>query len=226
MREILGYNGVISFVLALVAIVLSIVLHELAHGFVALMNGDATAKVNGRLTLNPLAHFDPIGFVMLVLVRFGYARPVPVNPNNFRRRKLGLFTVSVAGIALNLILAVISTPFYLLCVKFGAINRAARYLGVFFGWMVTININLALFNLLPVFPLDGYRAVESFTRANNPYNRFMRSYGQVVLIVLIGMSVIADLLNMPAYLDPLGSYISYVGGYIRTGLSWLWSFVI
>ena len=101
----LGYSNIFQFLIAAVAIVISIVLHELAHGYVALWNGDATAKVSGRLTLNPLAHFDPFGLVMLLLVRFGYAKPVPVNPDNFRRRKTGMLTVAFAGIVMNLLLA-------------------------------------------------------------------------------------------------------------------------
>lgn len=109
----LGYSDIFQFLIAAVAIVISIVLHELAHGYVALWNGDATAKVSGRLTVNPLAHFDPFGLVMLLLVRFGYAKPVPVNPDNFRRRKTGMLTVAFAGIVMNLLLAFF--PFRFIC---------------------------------------------------------------------------------------------------------------
>ena len=180
----LGYSNVFQFLIAAVAILLAIMLHELAHGYVALWNGDATAKVYGRLTLNPLAHFDPMGLVMLLLVRFGYAKPVPVNPDNFRHRKLGLFTVALAGIALNL--------------------------------------NLAVFNILPIYPLDGFRVVESLTRATNPYCRFMRNYGQYVLIILVGISVIVDLTPIPWYFDILGTYVSTLQGWIMKGFTAFW----
>lgn len=216
----LGYSDIFQFLIAAAAIVVSIVLHELAHGYVALWNGDATAKVNGRLTLNPLAHFDPFGLVMLLLVRFGYARPVPVNPDNFRNRRLGMITVAFAGIALNIILAFISVPLYLLC----RLSTAAVlvYLGNFFYWMIIINVNLALFNLLPVFPLDGYRVIESVTRATNPFNRFMHNYGQYVLIILIGISVLVDLFHMPYYFDIIGMYINTFRNWIVDGFLAFW----
>ena len=143
-----GYPGVIEFVIALVAILISIILHELAHGWVALWNGDETAKLSGRLTLNPLAHFDPVGFIMLVLMRFGYAKPVPINPYNFKRRRLGMFTVSIAGVVLNLTLAFLAMPLY---ITFRLQNQ--YYFAYFFSILVVININLALFNLLPLYPL-------------------------------------------------------------------------
>lgn len=216
----LGYSDIFQFLIAAVAIVISIVLHELAHGYVALWNGDATAKIYGRLTLNPLAHFDPFGLAMLLLVRFGYAKPVPVNPDNFRKRKTGMFTVAFAGITLNLVLAFFSVPFYLLC----SLSDAAIcvYLGIFFFWMIIINVNLALFNILPIFPLDGFRVVESLTRATNPYNRFMRNYGQYLLIILIGISVIVELTNMPYYFDLIGLYINFFRNWIVRGFTAFW----
>ena len=103
-----SYNIADILILALVVII-SIILHELAHGYVALWNGDATAKVKGRLTLNPLAHFDIIGFFMLMTVGFGYAKPVPVNPFNFRHQKRGIFTVAIAGVTVNILLAFFSS---------------------------------------------------------------------------------------------------------------------
>lgn len=216
----LGYSDIFQFLIAAVAIVISIVLHELAHGYVALWNGDATAKVSGRLTLNPLAHFDPFGLAMLLLVRFGYAKPVPVNPDNFRRRKTGMLTVAFAGIVMNLLLAFFSVPFYLLCSL--SRLRFCAYLSIFFFWMIIINVNLALFNLLPIFPLDGYRMVESLTRATNPFNRFMRNYGQYLLIILIGISVIVDLTRMPYYFDLIGLYINTFRNWIVQGFTAFW----
>ena len=211
----LGYSDIFQFLIAAAAIVVSIVLHELAHGYVALWNGDATAKVNGRLTLNPLAHFDPFGLVMLLLVRFGYARPVPVNPDNFCNRRLGMITVTFSYHRRTA-----NCPLYLLC----RLSTAAVlvYLGNFFYWMIIINVNLALFNLLPVFPLDGYRVIESVTRATNPFNRFMRNYGQYVLIILIGISVLVDLFHMPYYFDIIGMYINTFRNWIVDGFLAFW----
>ncbi len=216
----LGYSNVFQFLIAAVAILLAIMLHELAHGYVALWNGDATAKVYGRLTLNPLAHFDPMGLAMLLLVRFGYAKPVPVNPDNFRHRKLGLFTVALAGIALNILLAFFSVPFYMLCSL--SSSTGLSYLGSFFRWFTIVNLNLAVFNILPIYPLDGFRVVESLTRATNPYCRFMRNYGQYVLIILVGISVIVGLTPIPWYFDILGTYVSTLQGWIMKGFTAFW----
>ncbi len=218
-----GYDGIVQFALAAVAILISIILHELAHGYVALWNGDATAKFYGRLSLDPRKHFDPIGLVMLLLVRFGYAKPVPINPDNFRHRKLGLITVSAAGIVLNLLLAFICTPLYLLC--FYSSSVAAIYFGYFFEWMIIINVNLALFNFLPVYPLDGFNLLASFTRAINPITRFLRVYGQYILILLIGLGVIVDFTGLPTWVDPLGCYIRTVGNWIISGFIKFWSLI-
>ena len=104
----------IDIIFIAVAVVISMVLHEIAHGYVALWNGDPTAKVNGRLSLNPLVHFDAIGFIMLMVVGFGYAKPVPVNPGNFKNRKRGIFTVAIAGVVVNIVLAFLSCGFLML----------------------------------------------------------------------------------------------------------------
>lgn len=215
-----GYSDIVQFLIAAVAILLAIILHELAHGYVALWNGDATAKVYGRLTLNPMAHFDPMGLVMLLLVRFGYAKPVPINPDNFRHRKLGMITVALAGITLNILLAFFAVPFYMLCSRSSI--TGLDYLGSFFFWFIVINLNLAVFNILPIYPLDGFRVVEGFTRATNPYCRFMRNYGQYVLLVLVGISVIVGLTPLPWYFDILGAYISTVRYWIWNGFTAFW----
>lgn len=230
-----GYSGVLEFLVAALAIILAIMLHELAHGYVALWNGDPTAKYNGRLSLNPIAHFDIFGLMMLLLARIGYARPVPINPNNFRNRKLGLLTVSLAGILFNLLLAFLFVPLLFLCNN-GAINAIAQgnevlanlfyYLREFCVWFVIINVNLALFNILPIYPLDGYNVVEGVTRATNKYNKFMRNYGQYLLLILVGISIIVDVMRMPYFMDPLGLYINTFRNWIVDAFSKFWSFVI
>ncbi len=103
-----GQNALDYFVLivlTLIAVCISLVLHEVAHGLVAKWNGDYTAKYAGRLSLNPLKHFDLIGFIMMMLIGFGYAKPVPVNPYNFKHYKRGMVTVAIAGVVTNMIIA-------------------------------------------------------------------------------------------------------------------------
>ncbi len=237
--NIFANQQVLSLFAILFTVVISITLHECAHGLVALWNGDYTAKAAGRLTLNPVRHFDLLGFIMLMAVGFGFAKPVPVNPNNFRNRKRGIFTVAIAGVTVNILLAFIFAFFNALTEKLmlgGADNffngPLLLFLYMFTYYMVLINISLALFNLLPFYPLDGFRVIESFTRYINPVTSFLRVYGRYILIGLIGAGLIIDYFNLKSvspvfeYLDIIGFYIEKVGGFIREAFLSLWSLVL
>lgn len=169
----------------LVVIVLSLSLHEFAHGFAAYKCGDNTAKMAGRLTLNPLNHIDPIGFICCVFFKFGWARPVPVNPANFRNVKKGSAWTSVAGVLMNLFLAFIGYGLFSLVAIIPADNLFITFLLYFFLYLFSINISLAVFNFLPIYPLDGFKFVESFTKYNNGYVNFMYKYGSFVLLGVI-----------------------------------------
>lgn len=193
----------LDYLIVLVVVVISIVLHELAHGVVAMWNGDDTARRAGRLTLNPISHFDTVGFLMLAVLHFGYAKPVPVNPNNFRNKNMGMFTVSIAGITINLLLAFICYPLLF-------ITYDIPYLYTFVVYMVLINLNLAIFNLLPLYPLDGYRIVNCVVPSQNKVLTFLRKYSRYILIVLFGMGIIRDILNLPLFFDPLSWIIQKV----------------
>lgn len=189
---------------SLIAIVFSIVMHEVSHGYVAKLNGDLTAKSAGRLTLNPVVHFDLMGIVMMMLVGFGWAKPVPINPLNFKNRKVGMITVTLSGVVTNLLLAGLSLLLlYLLApVLFAASpNRAfivLRTLGLYLLiYMITINFMLAMFNLLPIYPLDGFNLINTFLPHGNPFTRFMVRYGFFVLIGLILLGQVGDMLNLP-----------------------------
>ena len=206
------------------------VLHEVAHGYVALWNGDPTAKVNGRLTLNPLAHFDVIGFIMLMTVGFGYAKPVPVNPYNFKHQKRGIFTVAIAGITVNLILAFLSCGFMMLmyffarmCGEGGA--RVFEGFAGFFRIMTSLNLNLVFFNLLPIHPLDGFRVVEAFTKFTNPYAKFIRDYGRYILLALILLGIVVDVFKLPEFIDILGLYIRTMTGWVNFGFVQFWALI-
>ena len=146
---------IVSF---LFAMVLAFAMHEYAHGLVAYWNGDNTAKNSGRLTINPLKHIDILGTLLLIFVGFGWAKPVPVNPNNFKKIRKGIFTVSIAGVSMNLILAIVN---FILLLIMGAIAQAVGEIaGVgyivfnlfyyFFVYGITINLTLMAFNLLPI----------------------------------------------------------------------------
>ena len=186
--------------IALVILVFSIILHETAHGFVAYLNGDPTARDAGRLTLNPLPHLDPFGSVflpvLLVLTHspllFGWAKPVPFNPRNFRNRKIGIFTVGVAGPLTNMALAFV----------FSLALRAQGTENVLFPvWFygTSVNVFLALFNLVPIPPLDGSRAVSVFLpRALKKGYDSLERWGFVIVLVLLYAGWLNRILG-PAY---------------------------
>ncbi|MBR2823278.1 MAG: site-2 protease family protein [Clostridia bacterium] len=147
----------IEIAMMVVALLLSLILHEIGHGYVALKCGDPTAKWMGRLSLDPRKHLDPIGTVCMFLLGIGWARPVPINPNNFRKWNRDTILVSFAGIFVNLVLFLLSTFLYV--ASFRASGAVIGYVRQFLVILLSYNISLAVFNLVPVPPLDGYRLV-------------------------------------------------------------------
>lgn len=155
----MGFLELLIIVISYAALIFVMLpLHEWAHAFVATRLGDYTARWNGRLTLNPFAHLDPVGAVMLVLFGLGYARPVPVNPRNFRNPKRDMMLTALAGPVSNLLMALISLIAYrvILLLPFGNLLKEAAFI-VFVVVFASVNLGLAVFNLLPVPPLDGSR---------------------------------------------------------------------
>ena len=147
-----------------VAVVLS--LHEFAHAFVAYKCGDVTPKLNGRLTVNPIAHFDLLGLLMFTFAGFGWAKPVPINPYNFRHYKRGLGFTAVAGVVMNYITAFLFYPVYLLVLRF--VNLPWEPVNFFLSTlpllMYSYSLAFCVFNLIPLPPLDGWRVVEAVNR--------------------------------------------------------------
>jgi Zn-dependent protease len=161
----------LAFFLAFSVLLLSLSLHEWGHAYAAFRFGDGTAQRQGRLTLNPLRHLDPLGTLLLLLVGFGWAKPVPVNPGAFRTYRLGLFVVSVAGILINLFLAVLFAllvrglvaldPLGVLLAFRGEERSLVGVLALALYFASSINLVLAVFNLLPIPPLDGSKILQS-----------------------------------------------------------------
>jgi len=221
-------NDIIRIAAIALVIIVSLPLHEFAHAYVAHLNGDDTARRMGRMTVNPVAHFDPVGFIMLLVVGFGFAKPVPVNSFNFRRKSLGIFTVAVAGVIVNMLIAFLFTfVFYMLMTNINSISIVNRGLNElfwqFFYLMPIVNITLFFFNLLPIFPLDGFRVVESFTRFNNRFVQFMRRYGFFILIGLMIWSFVVDMLIRNDILAPKLWYLDFLGYYLSKATNFVFS---
>ncbi len=198
---------VLITIFSLVILLFSVIIHELAHGYVANSLGDPTAKYQGRLTLNPIPHLDPFGSVILPLLLFiagspilvGWAKPVPINPYNFKDQRWGSLKVAIAGPLTNIALALV----FGLCIRFipASVFAAMPGLLIIFSFIVHINLVLAIFNLVPIPPLDGSWILFKFI----PYQFegvkiFLQRYGIFILIFLIffgalqGLSGVTDAL--------------------------------
>ena len=192
-----------GFLYMLPAFVIALSVHEWAHAYTAYRAGDMTAYSMGRMTLNPLKHIDPIGLLMVALVGFGWARAVPVNPRNFRNPKKDNIMVSLAGIIANISLALLSVLVVDAVFKISGLsdlhlkaawsyifvfdNKIANILMYFMSSFVIINITLAVFNLLPIPPLDGSHLLEGFILRNFGPSALMtlNRYGMMSLIIVL-----------------------------------------
>jgi Zn-dependent protease len=186
------FSNPLLFIILAVMLLYSIIAHEVAHGWVAHLFGDDTAMRYGRLTLNPVSHIDPIGALMLLLVGFGWARPVPVDYYNLKNTRLGLFSVALAGCAANILIAIVA----LILLQLGNISSNPA-LSAILPILIRINIILGAFNLIPIPPLDGSKILMSFLpfEAQERLTR-IEPYGFFILIFLLFTGLLNPVIDL------------------------------
>jgi Zn-dependent protease len=211
-------SGPLYIVIDILLFIPAVILHEVSHGYVAFLLGDPTARDRGRLTLNPIAHVDLWGTILMPLVMFliagfaiGYAKPVPIDPRRMTRTtyQMGMLLTGAAGPVTNVVLAIASGIAFRLCVLFTA-PAIVLYIFEFFA---LINLVLAFFNLIPIPPLDGSRVVQYFLKGNalRAYSQLER-YGFVIVLALV--FILPDL----THIDVIGWYFSHTVYPVLTAL--------
>ena len=208
----IDFASVMMQILAVLFIIFCILpLHEFAHGWMAAKLGDNTAKYNGRLTLNPLASIDPIGSLAILLFGFGWAKPVPVNARNFRNPKRDMAITALAGPISNLLAALVGAILFNV-VKVNQMSIPAvllPWLGFFFQYYIVINVMLAVFNLIPLPPLDGSRIIGAFLS-----DRMLFKYYQNQRTIMLVLFVLL-------FLGVLDIPLSFLQHWVQTGIEWL-----
>lgn len=185
------FSYLLSILLSVIPALLCITLHELSHGLVAYWLGDPTAKERGRLTLNPIKHLDPMGLLMLLLFHVGWAKPVPVNMANFKDPKKGMALTALAGPAANVLITVVALFLYGLLYLPLKGKGAGEYLLEMIQLTAGLSLGLAIFNLIPIPPLDGSKVLLSLL-SDESYMKLMRyeRYGSVLMLALVATGVL------------------------------------
>ena len=213
------------------AVIIVLTLHEVAHAVVAYSCGDPTPKWQNRLSLNPLRHFDPLGLICFVFVGFGWAKPVAINPNNFKKPRLGMGLTACAGVVTNYVTAFFFYP--ILCVVvnyFPHITFLYNFLYSFIDLLVIYSLSFCVFNLLPLYPLDGFRIVDAVNKRRGKIYRFLRNYGYYILLGLILESFICRVfvnlnVEIMGYFNILGWFMTFATKILGWPITALWGLV-
>ncbi|MFA6271824.1 MAG: site-2 protease family protein [Patescibacteria group bacterium] len=200
------------FLAWILAIIFGITIHEFSHAFAATLQGDRTPKYDGRLTLNPLAHLDFLGFIVLLVAGFGWGKPVVFNPNNIKYKKFGPSLISLAGPFSNFI-AVIFFGFALKIILSNGLLGAENMLVIFLVALVQINLVLGLFNLIPIPPLDGSHLLFALLKPSaDNFKQTLERYGPMILL---GMIILDNYLGFSVFstlFDGISSFVFRIFG--------------
>lgn len=211
----LDWSVLTNLLLSIIPALVCITLHELAHGYVAYRLGDDTAKRAGRLTLNPLKHIDIMGLAMMVIFKFGWAKPVPVNMWKFKNPKKGMAITAAAGPLSNIIITVICLFIYGVLLGFGPrIGKVGSYFVEMLLITAYLSTALAIFNIIPIPPLDGSKVLYSFV-SDRTYTKLMyyERYGMIILVVAV-------FLLSRTHLNPLGRAAGWLMNQLFVAAQW------
>lgn len=204
MFDIFSREGLITFLYTLPALVLSLSIHEYAHAWVAYKLGDISQKIRGRLTLNPLAHIDPIGFIAIMLIGVGWGKPVTVDDRNFKDSRKGMMLTSLAGPASNLLLAILVTIILKLLMVFGVMNtvinsNTGNIILNMLLYVIQFNIVFGIFNLIPLPPLDGSKVLAYFLPQRARGFMYTLERYSFIIIMIIYFTNLTSYIITPGY---------------------------
>lgn len=205
--------ALVVFIAYIIAVLLTLSLHNFFQALIAYRQGDMTAKAYGMLSLNPFRHVSALGMVFLVLVGFGWSKPVPMNPLQFKEGKKGAIKISLSGMIGNLIVSVVFSFIYVLTLLIATTSSFAIFLQSFCYYMMIINFIFFVFNLLPIYPLDMFVFLSLVLSSDNKFLQFMFRWGFIILLVLLLTGLITI-------------FITFMEAYILSPLVHLWQIIL